>query len=209
MDVTPLAKLPRPRPIVSRVPTQGISRLPTGPRLYSGEPLRLGAGAGEPPPGFVRATTSASEWVLYVAFAKVLKDPENPRQPPYFGGVTWAYQLPLLGTFTRELGSAVADYVIYRPRSDKKIIVRLQTRFFHEGHGPVTQGYDVLQRALLETQGDVIDVFEGSYMDADPAVKDKLSSNSVLQAACGVAHDTLNLIERLSPIVAGTSQARG
>jgi hypothetical protein len=175
--------------------------------MYSRAPERKGAGAGPPPPDFVGGTTSGSEWIAYFALAKVLKDPPDPRQPPFFGGVNWGYQIPVGGTFTRELGSAVVDYVYYSPHG--QIFIRLQTRRFHEGLGPAQQGYDVLQRSLLGTQGIVVDVYEADFIDADPTVAKPYESDVVLQAACAVMSDAIRLTERSSPIFLGTSQARG
>jgi hypothetical protein len=121
--------------------------------------------------------------------------------------VSWGYQIPLLGTYTRELGSAVADYIIYGPRED--IIIRLQTRRFHEGFGAAKTGADVLQRAQLGSRGIVIDVFEGTFLDADPGNKDKMNSSPVLEAACAVFRDAISTTERGNPITLGVSQARG
>lgn len=197
----------RPRQSVRPIGLRGPAKLPTGPRMYAMAPERRGAGAGPPPPGFVGGSTSNSEWIGYVAMAKVMHDPLDPRQPPFFGGVSWGYQIPLLGTYTRELGSAVADYIVYGPHED--IIIRLQTRRFHEGFGATKTGLDVLQRSQLAERGTVVDVFEGTFMDADPGNKDKTNSSPVLEAACAVFRDAIAGTERGSHIYLGTSQARG
>jgi hypothetical protein len=197
----------RPRQSVRPIGLRGPAKLPTGQRMYAMAPERKGAGAGPPPEGFVGGGTSGSEWIAYVALAKVMNDPPDPRQPPYHGGVSWGYQIPLLGTYTRELGSAVADYIVYGPHVD--IIIRLQTRRFHEGFGATKSGLDVLQRAELNTRGIVIDIWEGDFMDADPGNQDKLNSSPVLESACAVMRDAISVTERGSPIYLGTSQARG
>src|SRR5690606_25402309 len=44
--------------------------MPRGPRLYKLDPDHAKSGPGEPPPGFVTATTSATEWFVYWAVAK-------------------------------------------------------------------------------------------------------------------------------------------
>ncbi len=197
----------RPRQSVRPIGLRGPSKLPTGQRLYSQSPVRKGAGAGQPPTGFVGGSTSGTEWIAYLALAKVLKDPIDPRKPPFWGGSSWGYQIAMLGTYTRELGSAVADYVYYGPRVD--LIIRLQTRRFHEGFGPSQQGGDVLQRTLLSGNGIVVDIWEGDFIDADPSNRDKLNSAPVLQAACAVMRDAISVTERGSPIFLGTSQSRG
>jgi hypothetical protein len=206
-----LSQPSRPRQSVRPIGLRGPSKLPTGPRLYSGQPERRGAGAGPPPEGFVGGSTSGSEWIAYAAAAKVMNDPPDPRQPSpgggYWGGVSWGYQIPILGTYTRELGSAVADYIFYGPRID--IIVRLQTRRFNEGFGASKTGLDQLQRAQLGRMGIVVDIWEGGFMDADPDNRDKLNSGPVLQAACAIMRDAISSVERGSPIFLGTSQARG
>jgi hypothetical protein len=202
-----LSQPSRPRQSVRPIALRGPSKLPTGPRLYSAAPVRRGAGAGDPPVGFVGGSTSASEWIAYVAAAKVTNDPPDPRQPPYWGGASWGYQIPLLGTYTRELGSAVADFIFYGPHMD--IIVRLQTRRFHEGFGADKTAADLKQRGELGTRGIVIDLWEGAFMDADPENRDKLHSSPVLQAACAIMRDALSVTERGSPIFLGTSQSRG
>lgn len=173
------------------------SRLPTGPRLYrlSTDPTRI-VGPGEAPTGFVGATTSKSEWIIYWALAKVLGDPPDPRRPPYFGGRDWGYQIAALGAFTRQLGSAVIDFVVFRP--EEQIGIRIQTSRFHDAAGPTQQGYDALQVVALGRRYRVIDIFEQDFID-DPTG----------QAAVVVVKEALGLTQRAPTISTGRSTAKG
>jgi len=195
----------RPRGEARPIGLKRPATLPTGWRQFSRAPERRGAGAGDPPPGFVGPTTSGSEWIVYVAMAKVLHDPPDPRQPPFFGGKDWGYQIGILGTFTRQLGSAVVDFVYYAPH--ERIFIRLQTERFHEAFGAAQTGYDVIQRALLGEQGRVVDIYESRFIHADARGGNPLYSSAVLQAACIAVKEALGLIEYGNPISLGTSVA--
>jgi hypothetical protein len=201
-----LTPIKRPRQSARPIGLRRPATAPRGPRLYSRPEARV-AGAGEPPPGFVGPTTSRSEWICYVAFAKVLRDPPDPRQPPFFGGTNWGFQIGVLGTYTRQLGSAVVDFVYYAPR--ERVFIRLVTERFHEAFGPAQQAYDVIQRALLGSQGRVVDIFESHFLYADPATKDPLYSDAVLEAACVQVKNALGLIEQGNLVTLGTSRSRG
>jgi hypothetical protein len=112
-----------------------------GPRelgLRKGPERRVGPGA--PPNGFVRPTTSAEEWIGYWAIATTFMDPdpEHVRQPPFFGGLDWGYQVG-----DREIGGGVFDYVVYLP--GEILGVRLVGEFFHGEAGPVKEQADVEQ----------------------------------------------------------------
>lgn len=69
------------RLILARHPTA----LPTGPRLYrqTKKNVFFAGGPGAAPPGFVRASTSLSEWYFYWAAMKVLDPEQDPRKPPF------------------------------------------------------------------------------------------------------------------------------
>jgi len=140
-------------------PTRQAVR-PTGPRLYGlgTAPRRVG-GPGEPPPGFVGATTSKSEWFVYWALAVVFNDPpaDRLRTPPYYGGKDWGYQVAVDGG-RRSKGGSVPDFFVYLP-SDI-LILRLSTERFHYFAGPVKQAYDEFQRGGLERLGSVVDIYE-------------------------------------------------
>ncbi len=111
-----------------------FSAFSTGPKEFSERtnPL-LGDAPGPPPPGFVRATTSGSEWYVYWALAKISGSPKGAdvRNPPFYGsrdGELWRYQYPYAGG--RHLpGGAVVDFV-WMPFNNS-ILLRLQTEHFH------------------------------------------------------------------------------
>lgn len=156
---------------------------------------RIGAGPGNPPPGFVGATTSLTEWIFYWAMAKVFHDPVDPRKPPFFGGRDWGYQLAT-GAFTRQIGSAVIDFVFYANRV--RVAIRIQTARFHDAVGALKQGYDRIQLVTLQSQGwRVQDVYEMDFIH-DPSG----------QAAVIVAKEAIGLIQRPSTITTGRSEAR-
>ena len=114
--------------------TYGPSEL----QLRKGPERRVGPGL--PPSGFVKPTTSAEEWIGYWAFATAFSDPdpEHVRQPPFFGGLEWGYQVG-----DREIGGGVFDYVAYLP--GEIIGVRLVGERFHGEAGPVKEEADLDQ----------------------------------------------------------------
>jgi hypothetical protein len=185
-----IAEAKRP-PVLRRA-----SRLPTGPKLY-----RLNTAPAQldlflvPPRDFVTATTSAPEWAAYNALAHIFQDPQNPRKPPYFGGADWNYQEAVLGTYTRQLGSAVLDFVVFRPY--ERIGIRIVTSRFHEAAGAKQQGYDALQVVTLGRQFRVVDVYESD-----------LISDPTGQAAIIAMKRAIGLLASTDRIRAGTSQAR-
>ena len=68
-----------------------------GPKLYEfGKDHGHTGGPGDPPPGFVTIKTTATEWPIYWALAKVLGTPaaDKIRTGPFRGGPPrWIYQL--------------------------------------------------------------------------------------------------------------------
>ena len=148
---------------------RGFTVFSTGPRLLGlAKDPQIIAGPGLPPPGFVGPTTSASEWVLYWALAKVFDDPENPRLPPFLGGRDWSYQISVEGG-RRERGGSVVDMVIFLP--GEKIGVRLQTERFHVFAGPKKQSYDLIQEKNLSRFMTIRDVFEQDILPAGDGSK--------------------------------------
>lgn len=163
--------------------------------LYSLGPNRTGApstkviGPGEPPPGFVSATTSASEWVWYWASAKVYNDPPDPRQQPYFGGQDWGYQI---GEDAKKSGiGAVVDFVYYTPGDT--IGVRIQTDRYHEATTPQQKAFDLAQRNALARWLTLQDVYEQDF------IQDRTG-----EAACRLVVQTLGGRKNISPGRAGT-----
>lgn len=189
-----LSRVRRPsRPGRPVRPTTRPTALPRGARWVQkiqNQKGRITQGFGEPPPGFVRGTTSTEEWVVYWAIAKVMNDPEDPRQPPFWGGRNWGYQIPEMGG--RGGGGAVVDFVVWT--ATDTIGLRLQTEYFHLMASNAVQAYDARQKINLARSGDmtVIDIFT---MD--------LIEDSSGQAAIRVVKDALDLIQRPDPLLTG------
>lgn len=200
--VTRLPALPRPRgqqrpPRLRRPPA-----IPTGPRLYgvTREPERLG-GPGSPPAGFVGATTSASEWVVYWALAKALGTPADPRQPPFLGGEGWTYQAPYNGG-NDVLGGSIIDFVVYAgaSRNDpllpfEDVGIRVQTERFHVFASAGTQAADLDLKVGLSHVLRVADVYEQDF------IGDRSG-----QAAIILVKRAMAGIEAINPITGGTAR---
>lgn len=166
-------------------------KAPTGPRFIPAHELVVG-GYGDPPPTFLTGQNSLTEWIAYWALAKIFNDPKDPRQPPFFGGVDWGYQIARLGGFVRAIGSAVVDFVVYQGATI--LGIRIQTERFHTYAGSKRHGYDLIQRATLEGSGlTVIDVYDTDLL-GDPSG----------QKAIIAMKKAIGRIERVSPINAGT-----
>ncbi len=152
-------------------------------------------GPGDPPVGFVGATTSIDEWRIYWAAARIFNDPVDPRKPPFFGGRDWGYQLAT-GVVTRERGSSVIDFVFYFQR--QRIAVRVVTPRFHEQAGSKKQGLDALQAIQLESLGFTVqDIYSQDFIKDDNG-----------QAAIVVLKEALGMMQRVSTITGGRSTAR-
>ncbi len=178
-------------------------RLPKLPVVFATGPNVLGLrrrpgsvnGPGDPPYGFVGATTSLDEWFIYFACAKVFNDPEDPRKPPFFGGADWGYQIGT-GAFTRERGSAVIDFLFYF--NNERVALRIQTPYFHDRIDAAQQGYDLLQIIYLQKEGfRVQDVYSQDF------VGDKSG-----QAAIIVVKEAIGRIQRPSTITSTRSTVR-
>lgn len=130
-----------PKPLLPKIPKMGKRPRPLMPERHTFRPRgpmwawramnwRMeGQGPGEPPPGFVTAHTSASEWRYYWAIAKVMGDPRDPRKGPYTGGRNWVYQAAADGVFTRSVASQVIDFVV--DLNGTRIGLRIQTERWH------------------------------------------------------------------------------
>ena len=182
----------------SRPPRMGtIPQSQQGPRALrlTVTPERLSIGPGEPPPGFVTATTSASEWIAYWASSRVFHDPPDPRKPPYFGGLHWGYQKALDGG-RREQGGAVIDYIYWLP--GETIGVRLQTARFHDAAGPEKEALDRAQLLSLSW------IWGVTIKDLD---EQEIIADRTGEAAIRRLVELLGGRERINPGVAGTYRA--
>lgn len=172
-----------------RMPTFVL--FPTGPKaLHLAQPVLRLVGPREPPAGFISSSTSLPEWFLYWASAKVFNDPKDPRQPPFYGGRDWGYQLDQLGG-RREKGGAVVDFIYYL--AGEVVGVRLQTYRFHLTAGAEKIAFDEAQRFSLASDMTVRDIYEEDVIEDETG-----------QAAIKVLLDALGGRERINPLRLGT-----
>jgi len=139
--------------------------LPTGPRMYR-EPKDKGykGPTSEPPPGFVRGTTSKTEWQIFHAMSKVMGYPQDPRQPPFIGmpGM-WTYQ-KAWDEGRRMVGGSVVDFLVYSgSRSNMDIAFRVVTEHWHLYAGIDQQAHDALQRERLSMYMRVVDLYDYNF----------------------------------------------
>lgn len=174
-----LPPIPKP-PVVKR-----------GPKLYEyGKDHGHTGGPGDPPPGFVTIKTTATEWPIYWALAKVLGTPaaDKIRTGPFRGGPpAWQYQnyLDLGG-----LKSSNFDFVVWQTNPyTSPVAIRVQTEFFHSFTTNAKHQYDVLHRLRAEENFDVVDIWDYLYLGDESG-----------QAAILAVKNALQLIEPPSPI---------
>jgi hypothetical protein len=152
---------------------------------------QMGSGPGEPPPGFVTPTTSATEWYVYWALAKIYEDPLDPRQGPFFGRkLKWGYQIGLDGG--RSAGGAVVDFLIDEVPSGKRLGIRVVTQYFHLGQGSGKIAQDETQKANLMKYIDVYDLYDTEVLD------DRTGEKSII-----ATKKALSMIHSSDPIFAG------
>lgn len=181
------------RPLRIRTP----AALPTGPRLYK-EPKHGGyvGPVTAPPPGFIGPWNSRTEWMVYHAIARVIGQPEDPRQPPFIGAPgLWKYQ-KVWDEGRAQAGGSVIDFVVFAgPRSSDDVAFRIQTEYFHVFGTAKQQITDALQYERLSQYMRVVDLFDQDFAfdDTNQAciilVKEALAGNTFPD-----------------PIVAGTAQ---
>lgn len=165
----------------------------TGPRgLQLQKDPEQRAGPGEPPEGFVTAQTSGDEWIIYWAMAKVLRDPKDPRKPPYTGGANWEYQSSVDGG--RVVGGQVVDYVYMHPKG-KTIGIRLQSERFHVMVDAATQLQDFFLKTSQRAIDQIVDIYSQDYL-----------SDTSGRAACVVVANALKGNQAFAPPFAGRSQ---
>ena len=179
---------------VIRVKTQ----IPRGPRRYKFSlPGKQQTGPGDPPPGFLGPTVSKSEWWLYWAMFPALQINVDARRsgPPYVGWPPdFSYQQPFMQGRAAP-GGAIADFVIWRTRTGRPVLIRLVTEYWHLYTDANKQVADMLQRQRLEDQAQVIDVYDYTFTH-DPS---GAAAIQVVKAAVG-------LIEMPDPLRAGTAR---
>ena len=176
---TKLPSIPKP-PVVKR-----------GPRIYQfGKEQRHTGGPGDPPPGFITIKTTATEWPIYWALAKVLGTPaaDKIRTAPFLGGPPhWEYQSYV---DVGGLKDTNYDFMIWQPNGfSAPVAIRIQTEGFHSFTHNAKHVYDRLHRARGEENFDVVDIYDAYYM-SDPSG----------QAAVQLVKMALGLIEPPNPI---------
>lgn len=167
--------------------------LPTGPRMFRPLPLDeqpIRPGPGEPPPGFVNARTSRTEWFIYWGLATIFKNPVDPRQPPFFGGwPDWTFQQAL-----DDVG-AVLDFIINNPGNGMNTVaLRVVTEYWHLYTSNQKQASDEMQKDALSAYYTVIDVYDQDFIN-DPTG----------QATIVTLKNVLGMIERPNPLYLGTT----
>jgi hypothetical protein len=145
-----------------------------------------------PPPGFVTAHTSASEWRYYKALMLKLDPGRNPRQPPYGGGKSWTYQKAIEGG-RQTPGGQVTDFVV--DQGFRTLGLRIQTERYHVFADATKQASDFFLKTHTQAIDLVIDLFD-QYSIGDPSGK-----ATVAQVA-----RALKGYQEPSPITFGTGQ---
>lgn len=142
-----------------------LPAIPQGPRMYR-EPKDKGyvGPTSEPPLGFVRGTTSKTEWQVYHALSKVIGYPVDPRQGPFIGmpGM-WSYQ-KAWDEGRRMAGGSVVDFVVYSgARSNQDVFFRIQTEHFHIYASDVQQAHDKMQFERLSYYARTVDLYDYDF----------------------------------------------
>ncbi len=171
--------------------------LPRGPKIY--QPKRGGGYIGpvtEPPPGFVRGTTSATEWMVYHAIARVLGVPGDPRVPPYIGFPGyWSYQ-KAFDEGRRAPGGAVIDFVVFAGEfADQDIAFRIQTEYFHIYSDNDVHVHDQLQKERLSAFMRVVDLYDQDF------AWDQTNAACIVLVKRALAGETF-----IDPITSGTAE---
>lgn len=163
--------------------------------LYLARTVDLRTGPREPPPGFVTATTSATEWNIYWALSQIYGDPKDPRKGPFFGAkLFWGYQIGLDGS--RSAGGAVVDFLIYNAPNGRRLGIRVQTQYFHLGSGSGKIASDAAQLASLQRYIDVYDLYDTEVLN------DRTGQKSIVATKLA-----LSMIRQPDPIFSGTAPA--
>lgn len=172
--------------------------IPTGPRMYRPIPLDEQPIANEwhnPPPGFLTASNSITEWMVYKGLSIIFQNPVDPRQGPFYGGwPDWAYQTAVDGG-RQGPGGSVVDFVIYNPgKSSNTIALRIVTEYWHLYAPNAKQASDEMQREALESEYTVIDLYDFDFIN-----------DLTGQATILTLKNVLGFTERPNPLYVGTT----
>lgn len=166
------AKSRPPKNLVRPPGSRSFAAKPVGPREFQSRiNPALADAPNAPPPGFIIASTSGSEWFVYWAFAKIYNDPrgDDVRKPPFYGsrdGTSWTYQYGYGGGGGPSLGKAKVDFVADMYGSP--VLIRVQTEHFHVFTTPEKHFYDEMQKANIEKYGRVVDLYDQWFL-GDPS----------------------------------------
>jgi hypothetical protein len=190
------------------VPVIGKDALPQAPRkprriqraprelTFPAESPHTG-GPGDPPPGFVGAKNSATEWQPYWGLARIFGEPVPRilRDGPFIGAPgIWEYQEYIPGG----LMATNIDFVVLPTNGlARPTAFRIQTEFVHlfpTQHDKYAA--DIMYRNHVEEGGfSVVDLYDYMYL-GDP------SGRAIIQ----LLKAGLGLIEPANPIATGTAQ---
>lgn len=166
-----LTKPPNRRKPVRPPRLSGITTFPKKPRLYQlPKALQKGTtGPGEPPPGFVTATTSRVEYWVYWALFKVLAPNLDPRDGRNgFIGVPglFTYQTAYEGGRRPTGGGQIIDFVVEpHPLSrGVPVALRLMTERHHVYADDRKQAYEQLLRSRLSASYVTRDLYEQNFL---------------------------------------------
>lgn len=169
--------------------------VPVGQKLYRvtrANKIPLG-GPGQPPPGFVTAQQSASEWFIYWASMKVLDPETDPRQGPFYGGQLWSYQNQKLDQYLDAHSKALSTnidfmyFLGYPP-----IAARLQSFRYHLATTSLKQAYDRNQLNRELGAFYEIEIYEQDFIE-----------DTTGQAAIIIVKSILNLTTHENPLTVG------
>lgn len=142
-----------------------------------------------PPPNFVGAHTSTTEWMIYAAISKLTGDPPDPRKPPYVGGVNWTYQDPLLGGRLTK-GGQVCDFLVHW--GGEEVCIRLQTEYFHIQADAAKKADEFFEKTHADR---IIDIYDQAF-----------TADCTLRAAVAAVANALAGRDAPNPAALGTAQ---
>jgi hypothetical protein len=129
---------------------------------------------------------------VFWAFARVLRDPKDPRKPPFVGGANWEYQKAVDGG--RIVGGQVVDFVYVHPKG-KTIGIRVQTERWHIMTDAATQLQDFFLKTNQRAVDQIVDIYDQDFI-----------SDKTGQAVCAVVANAIKGNQAYAPPFAGRSQ---
>jgi hypothetical protein len=198
MTKQPITRPVKPRQGRTPRPPRNRARAPVapkGPRLYHmGTKPVVQTAFMTPPPGFVGAHNSATEWMCYLALALITGLPKSPFAPPFVGGLPkWAYQKSEQGG--RVPGGSVSDFVVLNTNGTAQIGIRVETEHFHIWTDGAKQQKDIYIATHLKTVNKIVRVYDQMFID-DPTG----------EKVCRIMALAMKGVELPSPIFFGTAE---